>query len=84
ERLGAVRVPEALALLVSYLDDPQLKAAALPAVFNLAKGLSQSNPEEASAALKRIEPLVQDPALQQQIPKVLRDIEARQQKPAQN
>jgi HEAT repeat protein len=76
-RLGAVRVPEALTLLLSFLDDAVLKEAAVPAVFELAKGLSQSHPEQAAEALKKIQPLTQDPALQQQIPKVLRDIEAR-------
>lgn len=79
ERLAAVRVPEALALLLSFLDDAELKGAAVPAVFTLAKGLSQSHPEQAADALKKIRPLVQDPALEQQIPKVLRDIEARKQ-----
>ncbi len=81
ERLAAVRVPEALTLLVSLLDDAELKGSAVPAVFTLAKGLSQSHPDQAAEALKRIQPLVQDPALQQQIPKVLRDIESRAQEP---
>ena len=78
-RLAAVRVPDALALLVSFVDDGELKGAAVPAVFTLAKGLSQSHPDQASAALKKIQPMTQDAALQQQIPKVLRDIEARKQ-----
>ena len=76
-RLAAVRVPDALTLLVSFLDDAELKDAALPAVFTLAKGLSQSHPDQAAAALKKIQPLTKDPALQQQIPKVLRDIGVR-------
>ena len=76
-RLEAVRVPEALELLVSYLDDPELRAAATAAVFTLAKGLSQSHPEQATAALEKILPLTTDAAILQQIPKVLRDIEAR-------
>jgi HEAT repeat protein len=80
-RLAAVRVPDALALLVSLVDDAQMQQAAVPAVFTLAKGLSQSHPVEAAAALEKIRPLTRDPALQQQIPKVLRDIEARKQKP---
>jgi HEAT repeat protein len=77
-RLSAVRVPDALALLMSYVGDPQLGKAAVPALFTLAKGLSQTHPEQAAAALKKIQSLVEDPAIQQQIPKVLRDIEARQ------
>ena len=81
ERLAAVRVPDALALVLTFVDDAELKAAAVAAVFTLAKGLSQSHPDQASEALKKIQPLVQDAALQQQIPKVLRDIETRAQEP---
>jgi HEAT repeat protein len=77
-RLSAVRVPDALTLLMSYVGDPQLGKAAVPTVFTLAKGLSQTHPEQAAAALTKIQPLVEDPAIQQQIPKVLHDIEARQ------
>ncbi len=76
-RFEAVRVPDALKLLLSFVDDAKLKKAAVPAVFELAKGLSQSHPDQAAAALKKIQPLTKDAALQQQIPKVLRDIEAR-------
>jgi hypothetical protein len=54
-----------------------LKAVAVPAVFTLAKGLSQSHPDQAAAALKKIQPMTRDAALLQQIPKVLRDIDAR-------
>lgn len=79
ERLAAVRVPSALTLLLSFVDDAELKDAAVPAVFTLAKGLSQSYPDQAAEALNRILPLTQDAALKQQIPKVLRDIEARKQ-----
>ncbi len=79
-RLSAVRVPQALGLLVSYLDDPGLKAAAVPAVFTLAKGLSKSHPLQAKAALEKILPMTDDAAIKQQIPKVLRDIEARKKK----
>jgi HEAT repeat protein len=77
-RLSAVRVPDSLTLLLSFDDDPTLRKAAVAAVFTLAKGLSQSHPELAAAALTRIQPLVEDPATIQQIPKVLRDIEKRQ------
>jgi len=78
-RLAAVRVPDSLDLLLSFVDDTQLKAAAVPAVFTLAKGLSQSHPDQAAAALRKIQPMTQDAALLQQIPKVLRDIDARKQ-----
>lgn len=76
-RLESVRVPKALELLVGYLDDPELRDAAVPAVFTLAKGLSQSHPAQAKAALEKVLPLTKDEAVRQQIPKVLRDIEAR-------
>lgn len=79
ERLGAVRVRESLSLLLSLLDDPELKQTATGAIFAAAKGLSQSDPELAAAALKKIRPLTKDPATIQQIPKVLRDIETRLQ-----
>ncbi len=79
ERLAAVRVPDALTLLLSFVEDAELKGAAVPAVFTLAKGLSQSHPDQAAEALNKILPLTQDAALKQQIPKVLRDIEARKQ-----
>ncbi|MEE8451816.1 MAG: HEAT repeat domain-containing protein, partial [Thermoguttaceae bacterium] len=78
-RLGSVRVPDALARLLSLLDDEELKGSAAAAVFTLAKGLSQSHPDRAKAALKRIEPMTDDAAILQQIPKVLGDIEARKQ-----
>jgi hypothetical protein len=78
-RLGAVRVPDALDQLLAYVDQPELRSAALPAVFTLAKGLSQSHPEQARAALEKIRPLTEDAAILQQIPKVLRDMEARKQ-----
>lgn len=78
-RLEAVRAPEALALLLSLVENAELADAAVPAVFTLAKGLSQSHPDEAAAALEKIQPLTKDEATLQQIPKVLRDIEARKQ-----
>jgi len=78
-RLAAVRVPDALTRLLTYVDQPELKNAAVPAVFTLAKGLSQSHPEPARAALEKIRPLTDDAAIRQQIRKVLRDIEARKQ-----
>jgi HEAT repeat protein len=74
ERLAAVRVPEALTRLLSLLDDPDLKETAVAATFTLAKGLSQSHPDQAREALEKILPLTTDPVLQQQIPKVLRDM----------
>ncbi|TVS14508.1 MAG: HEAT repeat domain-containing protein [Planctomycetaceae bacterium] len=76
-RLSAVRVPEALDLLMSYVGDPDLESAAIPAIFTLAKGLSQTHPEQAAAALNKIQPLVTDPEIEQQIPRVLRDIDNR-------
>lgn len=79
-RLGSVRVPDALTLLLSYLDNAELKDAAVSAVFTVAKGLSQSHPDQASAALERVSSLAKDPAILQQIPKVLRGIEARKQR----
>ena len=78
-RLGSVRVPDALTLLLSFLDNGELKEAAVPAVFTLAKGLSQSHPDRAKPALQRVQAMTKDSAILQQIPKVLRDIEARKQ-----
>jgi HEAT repeat protein len=80
-RLAAVRVPEALALLVSFIDQPELRGAAVPAVFLSAKGLSQSHPEPARAALEKLQSLTDDSEIRQQIPRVIRDIDARQQNP---
>ncbi len=74
-RLGSVRVPEALALLLSLLDKEALNDAVVPAIFTLAKGLSQSHPAQAQAALEKIQPLTTDAAILQQIPKVIRDIQ---------
>jgi HEAT repeat protein len=76
-RLASVRVPDALARLLTYVDQPELRNAAVPAAFTLAKGLSQSHPEQARAALEKIGPLTEDAAILQQIPRVLRDIDAR-------
>ncbi|MHB0957690.1 MAG: HEAT repeat domain-containing protein [Pirellulaceae bacterium] len=78
-RMSAVRVPDALAQLLTYVDQPALKEAAVPALFTLAKGLSQSHPDQARAALEKIRTLTDDAVILQQIPKVLRDIEARKQ-----
>jgi HEAT repeat protein len=78
ERFGAVRTPDALTYLLSCLDDSELKTAAVPAVFTLAKGLSQTHPEIARTALERIQSMTKDDAMLQQIPRVLRDIEARE------
>jgi len=78
-RLESVRVPDALALLLSFLDNGELKKSAAAAVFTLAKGLSQSHPDQAKAALERVQTMTKDGAILQQIPKVLRDIEARKQ-----
>ena len=72
-------MPDALALLLSLLDDPELKETAVSAVFTVAKGLSESHPDEAKAAMERVGSLTQDEAILQQIPRVLRDIEARKQ-----
>ena len=79
-RLGSVRVPDALALLVSFLDNGKLKKSAVPAIFTLAKGLSQSHPDQAKAALEKVQPMTKDAALLQQIPAVLRDIETRKRR----
>ncbi len=79
-RLGSIRVSDSLTLLLSFLDNPELKSAALPATFALAKGLSQSHPDQAAEAMRKIRPLTQDPAILQQMSKVLRDMEARKQK----
>lgn len=82
-RLAAVRAPGSLELLLSYLDDPALKEGAVEAVFLSAKGLSQSHPDIAEPALRKVRELTKDEAVLQQTDKVLRDIEARKQNPAQ-
>lgn len=74
-RLAAVRVPESLERLLELLQEAELRDATVPAIFELAKGLSQSHPEQARAALEIILSLTEDAALKQQIPKVLRDID---------
>jgi len=79
-RLGSVRSPDALSLLLSLVDNPKLQRAAVPAVFTLAKGLSQSHPEQATAALETIRARTNDQAILQQIPKVLRDIKTREER----
>ncbi len=79
-RLGTVRVPEALELLMSFVDREAFREASIPAAYELAKGLSQTHPEEAKAALVRVESLTDDAAMLQQIPKVLRGIDTRLQK----
>ncbi len=80
-RLAAVRTPASLELLLTYLDDVELKDDAVGAVFLSAKGLSQSHPDLAEPALKRIRELTKDEAILQQTGKVLRDIDARKQAP---
>lgn len=77
-RLGTVRTPEALALLVSMLEQPALRDSSIRAVYESAKGLSQTHPEPARAALEKILTLTDDAALKQQIPKVLRDMDVKQ------
>ncbi|OHB77483.1 MAG: hypothetical protein A2W31_12120, partial [Planctomycetes bacterium RBG_16_64_10] len=77
-RLSAVPSPATLSLLLSFVDHPQLGEVAIPAVFRLAKRLSQSHPDQARAALEKVRGLSQDPAMVDQIQRVLRDIAARQ------
>jgi hypothetical protein len=77
-RLGTVRSPDALALLVAMLEQVELRDVAIRAVYESAKGLSQSHPEPARAALQQILTMTDDVALKQQIPKVLRDMDAKQ------
>jgi HEAT repeat protein len=77
-RLATVRTPAALAMLLSLLDESELRIVAAEAVFESAKGLSRSHPQQAREALERIQPMITNPELLQQLPKVLRDIEARQ------
>ena len=60
------------------LDQVELRDAAIRAVYESAKGLSQSHPEPARAALQQILTMTDDAALKQQIPKVLRDMDAKQ------
>jgi HEAT repeat protein len=79
-RLGAVRAPETLRYLLELLQEPALRETAVSAIYDVAKGLSQSHPEQSKQALETIQPLTQDPEFTQNIPKVLRDIEARKVK----
>ncbi|MBN1854979.1 MAG: HEAT repeat domain-containing protein [Pirellulales bacterium] len=78
-RFGSVRTIETLALLRDFVDDPELQGTVVAAIFEAAKGLSQTDPEPARAALEAIRSLTQDEALRQQIPKVIQDIDARKQ-----
>ena len=59
--------------------DTDFRDTVIPAIFTLAKGLSQSHPDQAATALNRIQSMTKDAELLQQIPKVLRDIDARKQ-----
>ncbi len=77
-RLGAVRTVDSLHLLLTLLDNPELSPTVITAVFDVAKGLSRTHPKEAAAAFAKIRPLIKDPVLLQQMPRVLRDIKRKQ------
>jgi HEAT repeat protein len=52
-RLGAVRAPETLKYLLELLQEPALRETAVSAIYDVAKGLSQSHPEQSSRRSKR-------------------------------
>ena len=70
-RLTAVRVPGALQLATSLLDDPDLKPSAIDVTVDLAEGMKASHPKEARVALENTARATEDPPLQAYIGKLL-------------
>jgi HEAT repeat protein/type 1 glutamine amidotransferase len=70
-RLTAVRVPGALRLATSLLDDTELKSAAIDVTIDLAEGMKASHPKEARVALENAARATEDPPLQAYIGKLL-------------
>jgi len=53
-RLAAVRVPESIDLARSYLADPLLQVDAATAIVRLAKGMKNTHPQKAQAAVQAL------------------------------
>ena len=78
-RLGSVRVPDALTLLLSLLDDEELKNCRRSRRLFPGQRTQPVPSGAGTSGLGKIQPMTTDAAILQQIPKVLRDIEARKQ-----
>ena len=70
-RLTAIRLPGALELAASLLDDPQLKPTAIDVTVDLAEGMKESHPQVARVALQKAVAATDDPPLQAYIGKLL-------------
>jgi HEAT repeat protein len=71
QRLTAARVPDALTLALSCVDNQELQAEAIDSTVSLAEAMKDSHPAEARAALERILKVTSDPELQLYIAKLL-------------
>jgi HEAT repeat protein len=79
-RLTAVRLPGALELTVSLLEDPALADTAVDATVDLAEGMKESHAQEARAALQKAAAVAKDPPLKAYITKLLWNMELKEEK----
>ncbi len=77
-RLAPVRVPDALALTLTYVDDPDLQAEAIAAAAELAEGMKESHPKESRAAFERILTVTKDQQLREHVDRLLKKMDRRQ------
>ncbi len=71
-RFSGARTPEALALVVSHLDDPAVQAGAAAAAVGLADRLKQSHRDQARAALEKVLQATRDDNLRAKASELLR------------
>ncbi|UCD29722.1 MAG: HEAT repeat domain-containing protein [Planctomycetota bacterium] len=76
EALGDVVHPKALGILLSYLDDAELKAEAVGAIQRMAVGLSGQNHEQAVAALEKAHQAAPNDELRKKAKEVLDSIKS--------
>jgi HEAT repeat protein len=73
-RFSGARTPEALALVMTYLDDPAVQAGAAVAAVGLADRLKQTHRAEARAALEKVLQVSKDEPLRAKATELLRRI----------
>ncbi len=74
--LATVPDPEALKLVMPFLDDGEVRAEAVLAAVQIAGGIRLSHVEPASVALKKVLAVATDPAQRETAQKLLQEIEA--------
>lgn len=75
--LSKINSPEALTLIVPWLDDENVRGEAALAALGIAKNISGKNPQEVRPVLEKIVAVVKDDALVQQANETLQKLPAK-------